>query len=84
MLSTPLYQAEEREEEGQVVVIKKPARWSFASAALMLKVSTELATAVIGVVQAGRPIAGLSEAEMDAIEAVMPRTLDEDSGPLEP
>jgi hypothetical protein len=82
MLAAPLYHAEERQEDSRTVVIRKPARWSFASAALMLKVSAELAQAAIAAVQDDRPLASMSDAELDAVASVEPRALDEDSGPL--
>jgi hypothetical protein len=83
MLSAPLYETEERSEDGQTVIIKKSPRWNFASAALLLKVSAELANAAIFAVREDRPLESMSEAELDAVEAVEPRPLDDDSGPVD-
>jgi hypothetical protein len=66
-------------DESQIASLRKPARWSFASAALMLKVSTELAAASTAV-KDDRPLASMSDAELDALASVEPQPLDDDLG----
>ena len=72
MLAAPLYESTEQAEDGRTV-IKKAGRWNFTSAALMLKISTELAAAAAIAVGEDRPVQSMSPAELDAVEAVMPR-----------
>ena len=74
--------AEEETSEDGKVIIRKPARWSMATAGLLMKLSAELRTAAICPGGEDPPIENMSELEKDAVEAVMPPRQGDGPGPL--